>query len=996
MKVLLLHLSDLHCEEGSKDFTEKIDKISDALRQVGKFDKILFIFSGDLANTANKNEYKTARFLMGKLIGGLSRNYKHCGWVEMFIVPGNHDLELPEGCRDATEILSWNKNNYLESELNRMKEFFKYANSKQCFRSDQICDIRELKVENLLFQICMLNSAPFSTRQYDDKELHYLPPYVGEKLNRLPEADLKITIMHHSYEFCDDDTKNMLKKAFNSDDIVFLGHDHLAEELEIVGGDGSEIHIIKGGKFDLNVNKESAFNALIYDSESSAIYRYEFQWDINEHLFIMTDRGDITKKEHGLRPSDEYLDKILDDKQQLCQKFTEYYVLPELIPEGTEFFDASVGKIEVKTIIDAIQNEKVIRITGGIGYGKSSLLKYLYAETINSGYLPLFIEKRDYTDSRIEKMFRDMFELQYGNVPQGYSKYDQYDHSKEIVFIDDFDLVENRHARKNLVDYILNSGRLLVYSTTEKNQDLEDVVIEKLQGKSLSSLEIMPFYKEKRDELIDNICKLKGVKEQDKDVVIMSIDYMVQCQASVFSLMPGSLVQYIKYFLTGNSISESKGFKTISLVFETNIRNSILQCIKDEDVNVYLTLLEYIADKMYFEMKTESISISIFEEFVESYNKMRRTKVNSKKFLRICKKAQIMKEADDSFDICFYTKNAFAYFVAKHVNRKLEKDPTDQEKLIYIMEHICFGINDTIILFLSFIRNNTKIILQIASKAEELVSDFPEWDFDANNLPFLTCSSSLSNDIPSAEDRREAKKSTSFVEKNRQEAIKFRGIFDFSEEDVNKKRYKILRALKYTQIVGRALIDQYGSLDTDEIDVMLKTLYSVPQKIVYATLEPYQINHEEVVKDILEFAKKEIPDVKITEEDINQMLEQAGIVLSLNIMNDISYNASNKHTIVALEEMEMKNSNYKIMRLMMNENAGNTVDFVSKAVKLKDDLKNNSFAGMLISQIARKHMIYSDRIDYKQLDKLVSSAIFSTKGKKSLLLEQGSGKKKKN
>lgn len=84
------------------------------------------------------------------------------------------------------------------------------------------------------------------------------------------------------------------------------------------------------------------------------------------------------------------------------------------------------------------------------------------------------------------------------------------------------------------------------------------------------------------------------------------------------------------------------------------------------------------------------------------------------------------------------------------------------------------------------------------------------------------------------------------------------------------------------------------------------------------------------------------------------------------------------------------------MRLMMNENAGNTVDFVSKAVKLKDDLKNNSFAGMLISQIARKHMIYSDRIDYKQLDKLVSSGIFSPKGKKSLLLEQGSGKKKKN
>ena len=39
--------------------------------------------------------------------------------------------------------------------------------------------------------------------------------------------------MHHSYEWCDWDTKQMLKKAFASDDVTFFGHDHSAEMLSL-------------------------------------------------------------------------------------------------------------------------------------------------------------------------------------------------------------------------------------------------------------------------------------------------------------------------------------------------------------------------------------------------------------------------------------------------------------------------------------------------------------------------------------------------------------------------------------------------------------------------------------------------------------------------------------------------------------------------------------------------------------------------------------------
>ena len=43
------------------------------------------------------------------------------------------------------------------------------------------------------------------------------------------------------------------------------------------------------------------------------------------------------------------------------------------------------------------------------------------------------------------------------------------------------------------------------------------------------------------------------------------------------------------------------------------------------------------------------------------------------------------------------------------------------------MNHICFGINDTIILFLSFIRSNTQIIMEI-TKEEVCVKEETKFD----------------------------------------------------------------------------------------------------------------------------------------------------------------------------------------------------------------------------------------------------------------------------
>ena len=158
-------------------------------------------------------------------------------------------------------------------------------------------------------------------------------------------------------------------------------------------------------------------------------------------------------------------------------------------------------------------------------------------------------------------------------------------------------------------------------------------------------------------------------------------------------------------------------------------------------------------------------------------------------------------------------------------------------------------------------------------------------------------------------------------------------------------------------------------------------------------LKPYQDHSDDIVHSIIEFAKERMPDEEIKEDYVRKLLGQAGTFIALNIMNDIAYNASNQNTITALRDGPLDNANHKIMLLMMEENIGNTPEFVSRAIILRKKLDSCPYARMLIAQIARKHIIYTTNIDHKQIDRLLSGKVMSSNSKTRLLLEQGKNSK---
>ena len=288
-------------------------------------------------------------------------------------------------------------------------------------------------------------------------------------------------------------------------------------------------------------------------------------------------------------------------------------------------------------------------------------------------------------------------------------------------------------------------------------------------------------------------------------------------------------------------------------------------------------------------------------------------------------------------------------------------------------------------MFLSYVRNNSRIIIEIATKAIDILKDDVELDFDENNIPFLKEGKELSRDLPTHKDKEEKIKITETIEKDRHDNIKFRGIFDYPKDRENKQ-YHILRAFKYTQLIARALVDQYGDLENDEINTMVNELYSVTQKVAYGVLKPYSDNYAKVIDDLKLFVDSN-PDIDMSDEELTEDFNKSALMLVLNLMNDIAFNASNSSTLTALCDVELKNSNYKLHNLMMYENAGNSSLFVDKAVEFYKDFSSNPFAKSIVSQIAVKHILNTKNFDRRDVDRLISGRVLNSAGKKQYLLK---------
>jgi len=460
MKILFIHLSDIHCKVNTDPNNIKVEKMVAALKSIEKPDEVVLICTGDLAWSGMQNEYSVVKSFIGAIINKIKEQVCVNKYIHILLVPGNHDLNMDNLARKADDIAGYYSKKTVETEFNNelqfSKHFFEYAKGKKCFVDSIISDNVLMRFPGYIVQVNLLNTAPFSTLKNDNQGLHYFPDSAFRNIIKRDSVDLCITLMHHSTEWFEWDTKNKLNNAIcRNSDIIFQGHDHILQKIEMEINNDEHVVVLKGGEFAVDNTHASQFSALLFNTENNEYSEYKFDWVHSENMFSNSEY----KKEQRLKiktnlllQTVSFMDSFLQDNMGMSKSFIDYFVFPKLITKNNGAAYEKGKEVEEKDFFDLLIHSGVINITGGDLTGKTSLLKYLYKTSLEKGFTPLFLGKEDCKESKLDKVIQNLFEDQYGENEYDFKRYKQLDHNNRIIMIDDFDQIDKEQFSSNIFE----------------------------------------------------------------------------------------------------------------------------------------------------------------------------------------------------------------------------------------------------------------------------------------------------------------------------------------------------------------------------------------------------------------------------------------------------------------------------------------------------------------------------------------------------------------
>ena len=397
MKVLFLHLSDAHLCCDTFINNKIINAQVQSLNSIGEFDKCYIIFSGDLSQSGQENEYKKCSIYLGLLWKRISDKYPKSYSVNTLVVPGNHDIDFggkPRGRSEIAELLSSPvTEEMIAEELKKFANFYNFAGKYHCFSYNKLIDVKQYAVGSKKIQINLINSELFSTCKDkhgdDDKGKHLLPQNEWCRLSRGTDADLVLTVSHRGPEWFNwEDANNFKKQLYESTDIFLYGHEHIDDLSEVCQADN---HVIKSIARGLDFKgKRISFTTILVDMDTNNSETTLFTWNDKEEFFtkVSTDAFQIEKNKNDqylMEPSDEYVRSISFDDNKF--ELNKYFVFP-----GVEILNQE-GHNEIKEFsefLTLIDQHKQIIIEADESSGKSCLLHQIYTSLIGN-YVPIYL-----------------------------------------------------------------------------------------------------------------------------------------------------------------------------------------------------------------------------------------------------------------------------------------------------------------------------------------------------------------------------------------------------------------------------------------------------------------------------------------------------------------------------------------------------------------------------------------------------------------------------
>lgn len=998
MKILFLHISDIHIKDRAAINEFQIKKIADSLNSFA-YDRILITISGDIAFSGKKDQYKVARALIGCLVDSIKKSCNHRKYMYVLMVPGNHDIDQTNNPLLSKDLQNIRQTNNYESnisdQIQRQENFFAFANRYQCFPDSHLLHQRIVDLDGYKVEFNLINSGVFSSLE-QDKGLHYINEESFNTLNAPTGADFVLTMMHHAPDWFVDEQKNRLESViYSKSSLVYFGHEHYLAQKKMSYDDNKAVFIQAGGCLCNDVEwQNSAYHVGVLNTEDNSYQHTMLVWNASQKQYEQKDPSKqlLPKKpssEKKLMLTDEFSKMLFsDDKRELSDNFLDYYVFPRLEPEIPSNNTPKEYCTE-DSFLSEIKEKKRVLIVGGYNSGKTCLLKKLFLALSESEIVPIYCGINDIRGKHSDRIIKNCFMEEYGDSASDYDRFLQLPKEKRALVIDDVDQVSS----DSLTQFIGQLDDVFEYYIFSSKQLIDLSLFERMKAQlktsdSVYKYKISPLYADKREEVIDRVVRLKIEDKIKIGNTIKSLCEAINAQKNYISLDPDFVIKYVEYFINNIGDANTGDTSVFNKVFEASIINaiSVYQTPK-MSVDKMFVLLSKIAHFIHFN-KAYPISEKQVMSLIDCYNKEYGTFVKGTEFVDIAVKSRIMQFDEIANGYRFVNKNHLAYFVATEVNRNYH-DTGDDSDLRLILHNACFGINADILLFISYITDNVRILNLILNMAESYTKEWDEFDFGEHLPDFLKENRIHNVSLPPANAHELEKIAEIEAERKSQNQLTVIDIYDYNDEQADEFVNKIIRSLQLLIIVSRCLPNFEHLMRKTEKDAFVNAIYTLPNKIFNAWAQDV----DSVVDEIINFFKGQQNDYfmrqkQVSDQDIIKALQWAAMSLLLDLYNLPVVLAAKDHTAQYLNDFQYKDKEtYSLEHLMVLEKSASPQAFISEAKKLENDNHGALYSAML-RRVVGHALVFKNDLSFSDRQQLQSRFFPGKTSGKRFLVER--------
>lgn len=1023
MKITICHFSDIHFGNDGNTLLEKQEKLCNAILQdARKRDVIIFLVSGDIAQSGQKAEYEVAYNFFTEIQEYLEKKKELR--VLFFFAPGNHDCDFSNEQRNKDDDLRRDRVTserekitetdlpyYIDGLCQKQKEYYDFVDLfefdnldavqvKQLSQSKLLSQY-EVVIEQKIIKVNLLNSAWLTERKEKPGYL-YFPRKEYKKITN--DSNIVITVYHHPSNWMHPNDRNEFNSwVMNKSDLVYVGHEHLGRNESVETRETTYYAQYGEVLQERGDDNDSGFIInYIEDNEKTTIV---YKWDSTSKIYDIshTFSENLCEKDHEYL----YFQKEFQTYLQMAdirishpkkEKVTmrDLYVYPDIetykkTNNNYEVNDDSVT-IYGDALLGYILKTKKISFSGSSKSGKTALAKNIAFD---------FIEKEKYSiildctkigtvsDKNLYKVEGNCISYAYGKEYVG--AYRQLNLSNKVLIIDNFEKIRDRAAKQQIVeyfndfyDYILTFSNttfeieLLEESLHHEKSDYTHCSICELGYKRRNQLISKWYYlSEGGDIIVDDLVRDKIAEAMSTIDVLKGDGYMPCIPPHILIIL-----QQLEFSTDGSNQERSN----YGYLYEFLITKSILDMNqnceyihKDIAFGILTNIAEYMLAK-----GTKIISVDEYKVIVYEYNKEFQTDANAEQYVHEYERVELLNEKEGQ--VIFGYPYIHYYFTAKYLANNISKEEA-RGRIQLMSQQLYEEEYGDIMIFLCHLSKDDFVIGTVLNNAKNLLLDKNVFDFEEHKSMLLSLDEYMESDFIPENDIEVREEKLLEMRDKQERNRKNRNKVEIEEEN---REYVIVldNAFKTIEVMGQILKNYPGTINGTVKNDLLKTTYDVGMRTLSYTNDILNNRIERFFEEVFNKLQPnpsqiDMDKIKKMSKKINVSMDNLFGLLSYAMIRNLANSVANKALMPVITQSSLNDKiGYKLMKdsIHLNEFGTIAVDLILNEYEnyLSQD---NVFAAKLLRMLVLDHYYVYGSKDYKNRQRVWQKMNFRKKDK---------------